>query len=182
MAARDWRLVPSGPKISTMPTRVLFVCLGNICRSPAAEGVFRHLVDDAGLAHEVVVDSAGTGAWHVGEPADSRMQQAAGRRGIRLASIARQITPTDFDDFDWIVAMDESNVRHLRRMAQANHHHKIRKFRDFDPVEPGADVPDPYYGGDDGFVEVLDIVTRTSRVLLTHLRGEGGPAERKGPI
>jgi protein-tyrosine phosphatase len=162
-----------------MITRVLFVCLGNICRSPAAEGVFRQLVAEAGLTRQIVVDSAGTGAWHVGEPADRRMQAAAADRGVRLGSIARQIVPSDFEDFDWILAMDDSNLEHLRRLAHGAHHHKIRKFREFDPVAPGADVPDPYYGDDAGFVEVLDIVTRTSRAFLTHLRGEAGPDARK---
>lgn len=153
-----------------MATRILFVCLGNICRSPAAEGVFRHLVRDAGLTNEFVIDSAGTGAWHAGEPADRRMQHAAASRGIGLSSIARQVVASDFEDYDWILAMDGSNLRHLQRMAHASHHHKIRKFRDFDPDAPGSDVPDPYYGDADGFADVLDIVTRTSRALLAHLR------------
>jgi protein-tyrosine phosphatase len=162
-----------------MPTRVLFVCLGNICRSPAAEGVFRHLVAEAGLAQDFVIDSAGTGSWHIGEAADDRMRVAAQRRGIRLSSIARQVVPTDFEDFDWILAMDGSNLQHLQRLAHANHHHKIRKFRDFDPEGRGADVPDPYYGDHDGFAEVLDIVTRTSHALLARLRSQDGPADRE---
>lgn len=165
-----------------MMIRVLFVCLGNICRSPAAEGVFRHLVAEAGLSHELAIDSAGTGAWHVGEPADRRMRDAARQRGIRLAGSARQIVPSDFEDFDWILAMDESNLQHLRRIAHAHHHHKIRKFGDFDPDAPGADVPDPYYGEDDGFAAVLDIVTRASHGLLAHLRSDAGPAPRKEPV
>jgi protein-tyrosine phosphatase len=164
-----------------MITRVLFVCLGNICRSPAAEGVFRHLVAEAGLTPRFVVDSAGTGAWHVGEPADARMRDAAGRRGVRLSSLARQVVASDFEEFDWILAMDDANVAHLRRLAHPAHHHKIRKFREFDPVAPGADVPDPYYGDHDDFAEVVDIVTRTSRAFLTHLRGEVDPAGRADP-
>jgi protein-tyrosine phosphatase len=172
----NWRFRPEALKTPrTMATRVLFVCLGNICRSPAAEGVFRHLVAQAGLAHEIVIDSAGTGAWHTGEPADSRMQEAAARRGIRLASIARQVVASDFEDFDWILAMDGSNLQSLRRLAHASQHHKIHKFGDFDPAAPGADVPDPYYGDHEGFTEVLDIVTRTSRALLSHLF-PGSPA------
>ncbi|ODS54659.1 MAG: phosphotyrosine protein phosphatase [Acidobacteria bacterium SCN 69-37] len=158
-----------------MPTRVLFVCLGNICRSPAAEGVFRHLVEDTGLREAFVVDSAGTGAWHAGEPPDRRMQAAAAQRGLRLSSIARQVVPSDFEDFDWILAMDASNLQHLRRLAHPSHHHKIRKFRDFDPDAPGADVPDPYYGDADGFTTVLDIVTRTAQALLAHLRAAARP-------
>jgi protein-tyrosine phosphatase len=164
-----------------MTTRVLFVCLGNICRSPAAEGVFRQLVTAAGLANEIVIDSAGTGAWHAGEPADHRMRHFAEQRGIRLGSIARQVVPSDFEDFDWILAMDSSNLDHLRRLAHPGHHHKIRKFRDFDPDAPGADVPDPYYGDDTGFTDVLDIVTRTSEALLAHLRDAAGPTDRKDP-
>lgn len=153
-----------------MKTRVLFVCLGNICRSPAAEGVFRHLVTDAGLTSRFTVDSAGTGAWHVGEKADRRMRQAAERRGIRLTSIARQVTADDFERFDHVFAMDTSNLRTLRSLAPAEHRTKIRLFRDADPDAPGEDVPDPYYGGADGFDEVLDIVARTGRVLLDELR------------
>ncbi len=149
-----------------MTNRILFVCLGNICRSPAAEGVFQHLLVEAGMADGFTIDSAGTGAWHDGEPADRRMRQAAERRGIALTSIARQIQVEDFERFDHIFAMDGSNLRDLRAMAPAAHYAKIRLFRDLDPEGPGKDVPDPYYGGVAGFDEVLDIVTRTGRVLL----------------
>jgi len=153
-----------------MATRVLFVCLGNICRSPAAEGVFRHLVAAAGLADEFAIDSAGTGAWHSGEPADHRMRKAASTRGITLSSIARQVTSSDFDNFDWILAMDASNLQDLRRLSRASPRARVRLFRDFDPDAPGTDVPDPYYGGPEGFADVIDIVTRTSAALLAHLR------------
>jgi protein-tyrosine phosphatase len=173
---------PTREKIIAVATRVLFVCLGNICRSPAAEGVFRHLVGEAGLEQAFVIDSAGTGAWHVGEPADRRMQDAARQRGIRLSCIARQVGPSDFEDFDWILAMDGSNLRHLQRMTHAGHHHKIRKFRDFDPDDPGADVPDPYYGDEDGFAEVIEIVTRTARVLLARLREGAVANDREEPL
>jgi protein-tyrosine phosphatase len=149
--------------------RVLFVCLGNICRSPAAEGVFLHLVHESGLGDQFVVDSAGTGAWHEGERADPRMRAAAEQRGVTLASTARQVSKPDFRHFDHIFAMDASNLSTLRRLAPPEHREKIRLFRDFDPDAPGADVPDPYYGGHEGFEEVLDIVTRTSRALLTAL-------------
>lgn len=159
-------------RIERMVTRILFVCLGNICRSPAAEGVFRHLAEEAGLGHVFVVDSAGTSGWHIGEPADARMREAAAMRGIRLTSRARQVSQDDFDEYDWIFAMDATNLRHLRRQAPSDYHHKIRLFREFDPEEPGADVPDPYYGGPEGFVEVLDIVTRTSRELLAFLTSD----------
>jgi protein-tyrosine phosphatase len=152
-----------------MPVRVLFVCLGNICRSPAAEAAFLHVVAEAGREAEFVVDSAGTGAWHTGEPADARMRHAAARRGMEVRSIARQVTRDDFDQFDWILAMDASNRDDLRRMAPAARHDRIRLFRDLDPDAPGEDVPDPYYGSAADFDEVLDIVTRTARALLAEL-------------
>jgi len=153
-----------------MPTRVLFVCLGNICRSPAAEAAFQHAAAEAGLTGEFVIDSAGTGAWHVGEPADQRMRDAAKRRGIAVTSRARQVADDDFKTFDHILAMDLTNLRTLRRQAPVEHRDKIRLFRDLDPHGPGEDVPDPYYGDAAGFDEVLDIVTRTARALLDELR------------
>jgi protein-tyrosine phosphatase len=147
------------------------VCLGNICRSPAAEAVFRHLVTEAGLSARFMIDSAGTGAWHVGERADRRMREAASSRGIDLTSVARQVTPDDFDRFDHILAMDTDNLRALKRMASSAHGARVRLFRDLDPEGTGGDVPDPYYGGADGFDEVLDIVERAGRALLAELRG-----------
>ena len=153
-----------------MPTRVLFVCLGNICRSPAAEAAFQHAAAEAGLADEFVIDSAGTGAWHIGHPADQRMRDAGQRRGITVTSRARQVSLDDFKTFDHILAMDMTNLRALRRLAPVEHRRKIRLFRDLDPDGPGEDVPDPYYGDAAGFDEVLDIVTRTALVLLEELR------------
>jgi protein-tyrosine phosphatase len=150
-------------------TRVLFVCLGNICRSPAAEAAFAHLVAQAGLADRFTIDSAGTGAWHVGEPADPRMRRTASCRGLTVTSIARQVVPADFDRFDHILAMDAENRAMLLRMAPPEHRHKVRLFRDLDELAPGADVPDPFYGDGDGFEDVLDIVTRTARALLVEL-------------
>lgn len=155
--------------MSPTPTRILFVCLGNICRSPAAEAAFVHLVAEAGLEGEFVVDSAGTGAWHVGEPADRRMRHTAAKRGLEVTSIARQVTRDDFTRFDYIFAMDADNRRTLLHLAPAEHRAKVRLFRDLDPDAPGLDVPDPYYGSADGFDEVLNIVTRTGRALLTEL-------------
>jgi protein-tyrosine phosphatase len=152
-----------------MRIRVLFVCLGNICRSPAAEAAFLHVVQQAGREAEFVVDSAGTGAWHAGDCADPRMCQAAARRGIEIHGVARQVTRDDFDRFDWIFAMDTGNLQALRRMAPAAHQGKIRLFRDLDPEGAGEDVPDPYYGGAAGFEEVVDIVMRTARALLDEL-------------
>jgi protein-tyrosine phosphatase len=153
-----------------MPTRVLFVCLGNICRSPAAEAAFQHAAAEAGLASAFVVDSAGTGAWHAGEPADLRMREAGRRRGINVTSLARQVLDEDFRTFDHILAMDMTNLRALRRQAPVEHRSKIRLFRDLDPEGVGEDVPDPYYGDDAGFDHVLEIVTRTARALLEELR------------
>lgn len=155
--------------MEVMPVRVLFVCLGNICRSPAAEAAFLQVVQQAGREAEFVIDSAGTGAWHVGDRADARIRQAGARRGIEIRSVARQVTRDDFERFDWIFAMDAGNLHALRRAAPAAHHGKIRLFRDLDPEGAGEDVPDPYYGGAPGFDEVLDIVMRTARALLDEL-------------
>lgn len=151
------------------PTRVLFVCLGNICRSPAAEAVFAHLAEQAGVSDRFVLDSAGTGAWHTGERADVRMRAAASRRGIPMTSRARQVTREDFETFDHVFAMDASNYAALRRLAPTEHVHKLRLFRDLDPEGRGEDVPDPYYGDTSDFDEVLDIVTRTGRQWLAEL-------------
>lgn len=153
----------------TVRHRVLFVCLGNICRSPTAEGVFRALVAQAGQSDIFEIDSAGTGDWHVGAPADARMRRAAKARGYHLTSVARTIHPKDFAHFDHILAMDEDNLRHLRRSAPEPHRDKIRLFRDDDPQGRGQEVPDPYYGGATGFENVLDIVERTAAALLTRL-------------
>jgi protein-tyrosine phosphatase len=149
--------------------RVLFVCLGNICRSPTAEGVMRHLVDAAGREDALTLDSAGTGGWHVGNPPDGRATSAARGRGITLTGAARQVRAADFDDFDLLVAMDRANQRDLRRIAPDDEARaKVVLLRDYDP-EAGSDldVPDPYYGGEDGFEEVLDIVERSCRNLLS---------------
>lgn len=149
-----------------MPS-VLFVCLGNICRSPAAEGVFRDLAERAGLA--VTIDSAGTGAWHRGNPPDRRMMAAAKARGIDLsAQRARQVDTGDFYMFDHILAMDASNLADLHDLAPPDATAEVRMFLDYGA---GGDVPDPYYGGDDGFEHVLDLVTEASNGLLRHLRG-----------
>jgi protein-tyrosine phosphatase len=152
--------------------KVLFVCLGNICRSPTAEAVFRHLVEKAKLSDRIEIDSAGTGDWHVGELADPRTRQAAKRRGIEVDSRARQVKRDDFTEFDYVVAMDASNRRNLVAMAPTQElAGKVHLFRDFDPKSPrGSDVPDPYYGGDDGFETVLDICDAAARGLLERVR------------
>ena len=143
--------------------RVLFVCSGNICRSPTAEAVMRGLIREAGLDDEIEVDSAGTGSWHVGEPPDDRASAAAARRGITLAGTARQIAPSDFTHFDLVLAVDDENLRRLRRAAPPGTSARLRLLDD-------VDVPDPYYGGPDGFDAVLDQVDTACRRLLDELR------------
>jgi protein-tyrosine phosphatase len=151
---------------------VCFVCLGNICRSPTAEGVMRALVREAGLAGRIAVDSAGTGAWHAGEPADARARAAARARSIELTSTARMFVRADFERFDYVLAMDRANLRALRQLTRnPEEHARLHLFRSFDPTAPAdAEVPDPYYGGPEGFNEVLDICERGCRGLLAHLR------------
>lgn len=153
------------------PTRVLFVCLGNICRSPLAEGVFRHLVDDAGLSERFEIDSAGTGSWHVGERPDARAAMVASEHGVELDSRARQVTEQDLHDFDYVIAMDRENLRSLERMAGASGcDAELSLLRAYDPDPDGDEVPDPYYGGVSGFENVYDIVARSCEGLLTRLR------------
>jgi len=152
-------------------TRVLFVCLGNICRSPLAEGVFAHLVGQAGLSAKFEIDSAGTGSWHVGERPDARAAMVAREHGIELESRARQVTDQDLHDFDYVIAMDRENLRSLERMASTSGGHaEITLLRAYDPEPDGDEVPDPYYGGVSGFENVYDIVSRSCEGLLTRLR------------
>jgi protein-tyrosine phosphatase len=151
--------------------RILFVCTGNICRSPTAEGVFRHVVAKAGLADRIVIESAGTHGYHVGEAPDPRTQQAAARRGYDLSELrARRVERRDFSDFDYVLAMDETNVQFLERLCPPEHAHKLRLFMEFGPDTALREVPDPYYGGADGFERVLDLAERASAGLLAHLR------------
>jgi protein-tyrosine phosphatase len=154
--------------------RILFVCMGNICRSPTAEGVMRRLLRDAGLEDAIEIDSAGTGGWHAGEPPDARATEAARLRGVRLEGAARQVTAADFEDFDLIVAMDRANLRELLALAPDEEAaEKVRLLREFDPASADAgdlDVPDPYYGGERGFERVLDLVEAACRGLLGELR------------
>jgi protein-tyrosine phosphatase len=155
-----------------MKVRISFVCLGNICRSPTAEAVMRHLVKQAGLEDQVFIDSAGTGDWHVGEARDRRSSEVGRRRGMPLTGCARQFRPPDFERFDYVLAMDRANLRVLRQLARdPEEHARLHLFRSFDPTAPmDAEVPDPYYGGPQGFDEVLDICERGCRGLLAHLR------------
>ena len=155
-------------------TRILFVCMGNICRSPTAEGVMRRLLETEGLADRVELDSAGIGDWHAGDPPDARATAAARRRGVTLDGAARMVQPDDFERFDLLVAMDRENVRDLLAVAPDEQAAgKVRLLREFDPTTAGApdlDVPDPYYGAERGFETVLDMVEAACRGLLDELR------------
>jgi protein-tyrosine phosphatase len=151
--------------------KVLFVCLGNICRSPSAEGVFRKLVEEQGLEEVIEIDSAGTHAYHVGAAPDDRAQEAASRRGIDMSSlVGRRVDHGDFYIFDYVLAMDESNEYHLREMAPAEEIHKIRLFLEFAPQRSEREVPDPYYGGHSGFEHVLDLIEDASEGLLADIK------------
>ncbi|WP_156796725.1 low molecular weight protein-tyrosine-phosphatase [Cyanobium sp. PCC 7001] len=156
------------------PTRVLFVCLGNICRSPAAEGVFLHLVAQQRLEDQFLVDSAGTGGWHAGKPADRRMRAAAAGRGLTLTSRARQLELADLTSFDHILTMDADNLAEVRGLSM-----ELGSRQDLARIEPltrycrehrAEAVPDPYYGGPEGFERVLDLLFDACQGLLEHLR------------
>lgn len=151
--------------------RILFVCLGNICRSPTAEAVLRHKLHELGLGESVEVDSAGTGDWHVGKPPDSRTRQAAQLRGYDLSALrGRQVCAGDFSRFDLILAMDNSNLEHLRRLRPGNTAAELDLFlRRYDLALD--EVPDPYYGGEEGFEQVLDLLEQACDGLLGELRG-----------
>lgn len=155
----------------TQPTRLCFVCLGNIIRSPLAEALFRHHAERRGVAHKYEVDSAGTGSWHVGEPPDPRMRRVAARHGLRYEHRARQLTPGDIDRFDWLFVMDDDNYAHVMAMASLRGQgHKVRYLREFDPQANGQrEVPDPYYGGEDGFEQVYQVIDRAVQGLLEAL-------------
>ena len=157
----------------TTPVSILTVCLGNICRSPTAEATLREAADAAGL--EVRIDSAGTGAWHVGDPPDARMRAAGADVGLTIDGVAQRVELAALQEADLVLAMDRSNLRDLERVAEsAGVRTPIVLFRDFDPQAAGtAEVPDPYYGGPDGFAEVVQICRRTSERLVAAL-SEGG--------
>ena len=162
----------AGASPAARQVKVLFVCLGNICRSPTAEGVFRHLVEQEGLADRVLIDSAGTGEWHVGAPPDARACKAAANRGYDLTKLrARLVTRQDFETFDYVLAMDDENVRALERIAPRELRHKIRLFTAFGSKR-AAGVPDPYGGGPHGFEVVLDLVEDAAQGLLRRVRSE----------
>ena len=150
--------------------KVLFVCLGNICRSPTADGVFRKLVTDAGLDGLIEVDSAGTAAWHIGKSPDPRTQQAAAKRGYDLSGLrARQAVAEDFYEYDHILAMDLSNLDNLKQLQPSDGKARLGLFLDYAPALGLKEVPDPYYGGADGFEQVLDLVETAGKNLLVEL-------------
>ncbi len=155
--------------------RILFVCMGNICRSPTAEGVFRRALQERAPHLEVEIDSAGTHDYHIGKAPDARARAAASRRGIDLSQLrARQVAPQDFAHFDLILAMDEDNVRELKARAQRPYHERIRLLMEFAPRAARSAVPDPYYGGEQGFEEVLDLLEEAAEGLIDELLARSG--------
>lgn len=162
----DWEFAEMGQKVS-----VLFVCLGNICRSPTAHAVFRQLVKAEGLQDKIEIDSAGTGAWHVGNPPDKRATQVAEGKGIQMRDLrARQVDFGDFYQYDYILAMDHSNYSNLYEMALPEHREKLHMFLTFSDEFQETEVPDPYYGGPEGFDYVFDMVGSASRGLLEEIK------------
>ncbi len=154
------------------PVRVLFVCMGNICRSPLAEGLFRRMVEGDGLGDAFEIDSAGTGAWHVDEPPDPRMRSTARRRGLDIGALrGRQLTRADLHGYDHVFVMDKTNLHDALALdPDGDHGTRIRLFREFDPEPEDYQVPDPYTGGQQGFERVYDIAERTSRAVLDRLK------------
>ena len=153
----------------TTPPAILFVCLGNICRSPTAEAVFRRKAQLEGL--DVIIESAGTGAWHAGEPPDPRAIEHGERRGYDFSGqSARKVTATDFSRFDYVLAMDQSNLMDLRRVCPAGYSGQLSPFLKFAPHTESKNVPDPYYGGEDGFTQVIDLIEQASDGLIQHLK------------
>lgn len=156
---------------SNQQLSVLFVCMGNICRSPSAQGVFEVALLEAGLSEQVRVDSAGTHAYHVGEPPDSRSQKAAKARKIDIsAQQARRVEDEDFELFDYVVVMDQENLKNLQARCPAERQDRLHLFLDFTTEHKGEDVPDPYYGGKRGFEQVLDLVEAASSGLVCELQ------------
>jgi len=152
--------------------KVLFVCMGNICRSPTAEGVFRHIIQNKGFDW-IKTDSAGTHAYHIGEPPDSRSQQTALSRGINLSDLrARKAVSQDFDSFDYVIAMDNDNYRNLESICPNKHINKLHLFLDFSKEYNESEVPDPYYGGAKGFEHVFDLVESASYGLITDIQNK----------
>jgi low molecular weight protein-tyrosine phosphatase len=161
--------------------RLLFVCLGNICRSPMAEGVFRRIAEEEGVLHLFDIDSAGLGHWHIGQAPDTRAQKAARDRGIDISGqSARQVKHTDFARFDLILAMDGDNYQELVQLAPSDARHKLRRFLDFAPQAPAKDVPDPFFGGPKGFDHALDLIEQAARGLLAALLADAAAPVKRG--
>lgn len=151
--------------------KILFVCMGNICRSPTAEGVFRHKVTEAGLSEKIYIDSAGTHAYHVGNPPDPRSQQAARKRNIDLSTQrARKVNTDDFEEFDYVIAMDMSNMDDLQSICPVGLEDKVHAFLAFSANTGTKEVPDPYYGSGNGFETVLDLIEEAADGLIAHLQ------------
>ncbi len=151
-------------------TRVIFICMGNICRSPTAEGVFRRVIEKAGLADRIGCDSAGTHGYHIGDPPDERAQRHAATRGYDLSGLrARKVDVADFTRFELVLAMDRSNLELLKHLCPARQHRRLALYGDFSERYSGQEVPDPYYGGAGGFKRVLDMIEETSQRLLQRL-------------
>ncbi|WP_293931716.1 low molecular weight protein-tyrosine-phosphatase [Iodobacter sp.] len=151
--------------------KVIFVCTGNICRSPTADGVMRQWVKDAGLSHAIEVDSAGTQNYHIGEPPDRRAQSHAQKRGFDLSFLrARSVQQSDFAEFDWILAMDNGHLKDLQRQCPPEYQSRVKLFLSFAPVPTQSEVLDPYYGGAAGFEAVLDQVEAGCAALLNHIK------------
>ncbi len=165
--------IDKGQKIS-MPYKLLFVCLGNICRSPSAENIMNHLVEQAGLSENILCDSAGTSSYHIGSPPDRRMSAAAATKlGIKLRGRARQFQKSDFQDFDLILAMDQENYENILTLDQTKQYqHKVRLMCEFCSRHTLKEVPDPYYGGQDGFNQVIDLLIDACEGLLTSVNSQ----------
>lgn len=160
--------------------KVLFVCMGNICRSPMAEGVFHKLVQEAGLENQVTIDSAGTHSYHVGDAPDQRAQATLRDRGIDISGLrGRQVADPDFKQFDYIVAMDTANLNNLKRRAPFDYQDKIRLMLSYSRKFPNLDVPDPYFGGTEGFGEVLKMVEDAGQGLLKEIQGDLAGSKRQ---
>lgn len=158
------------PITKHQPYQLCFVCLGNICRSPTAEGIFQHLVNKKSLHPYFFIDSAGTSAYHIGEKANSKSQSVANQQGVKLNSKARRFETADLAEFDLILAMDHENFRNIRALDNSDRYsYKIKLMRDFDPTPENGAVPDPYYGGINGFQQVFDVINRSCNSLLTEL-------------
>lgn len=165
----------TGQKKDLIVIRVLFVCTGNICRSPTADGVFTTKVKEAGLGGSIIIDSCGLTGYHAGEQPDLRAQQMAQTQGYDLSFIrAREIKPSDYHQFDYILGMDQGHLKTMQKQAPAEFQSKLHLFLDFNPALQGRSVPDPYYGGESGFKEVFDMIEQTASLLLSELKDRHG--------